>query len=141
MANRLVPVTLSKIMQYFHQILIGFIIAAHTGFILFVLFGAILVAKWQKLAWLHIPALAWGLFVELGSACPLTALEQSLRVRWHLPNYGGGFIPHYFPYIFANVQRVPSYIVVLIIIVINLLAYRAIFFRRQSKLFIGRNRH
>ncbi len=45
----------------------------HLGFILFVLFGGLLPLRWPRLAWLHLPAVAWGCAVEfLGLPCPLT---------------------------------------------------------------------
>lgn len=52
----------------------------HLGFILFVLFGGLLPLRWPRLAWLHLPAVAWGCAVEfLGLPCPLTPLENRLR--------------------------------------------------------------
>ncbi len=42
----------------------------HLGFILFVLFGGLLPLRWPRLAWLHLPAVAWGCAVEfLGLPC------------------------------------------------------------------------
>lgn len=32
----------------------------HLGFIVFVLLGGLLVLKWPRLLWLHVPAAAWG---------------------------------------------------------------------------------
>ena len=49
----------------------------HPGFILFVLFGGLLPLRWPRLAWLHLPAVAWGCAVEfLGLPRPLTPLEN-----------------------------------------------------------------
>ena len=70
----------------------------HLGFILFVLFGGLLPLRWPRLAWLHLPAVAWGCAVEfLGLPCPLTPLENRLRraagdgMTWHpwLSGYRG----------------------------------------------------
>lgn len=72
------------------------VLLLHLGFVLFVVAGAALLPRWPRLAWLHLPAVAWGLFVELsGRGCPLTALENGLRLRAGLDGYAGGFIEHY----------------------------------------------
>ncbi len=72
------------------------VVLLHLAFVLFVVFGALLVARWRLLAWLHLPAAAWGFFVELtGRGCPLTAWENLLRMRAGLEGYGGGFVEHY----------------------------------------------
>jgi len=68
----------------------------HLSFIAFATFGALLVPKWQRLAWLQLPAAAWGLWIELtGAFCPLTYLENALRRRAGEQGYGEGFIAHY----------------------------------------------
>jgi len=72
------------------------IVLLHFGFVLFVVFGGLLVLRWRRVAWLHLPAAAWGAFVELYlNTCPLTPLENWLRARAGLSTYGGGFIDHY----------------------------------------------
>ena len=68
----------------------------HAGFVVFVVLGALLVARWPKLVWVHLPAAAWGAFVELrGWICPLTPLENWLRRRAGTSTYQGDFIEHY----------------------------------------------
>ena len=68
----------------------------HLGFILFVLFGGLLPLRWPRLAWLHLPAVAWGCAVEfLGLPCPLTPLENRLRRAAGDAGYSGGFVEHY----------------------------------------------
>jgi hypothetical protein len=72
------------------------VLVAHLGFVLFVVLGPLLVRRWPRLAWVHLPAAAWGVFVELsGRGCPLTALENLLRLRAGLAGYAGGFVEHY----------------------------------------------
>jgi hypothetical protein len=72
------------------------VLAAHLAFVLFVVFGALLVLRRPRLAWLHLPAAAWGVFVELtGRGCPLTLLENLLRLRAGLEGYAEGFLEHY----------------------------------------------
>lgn len=72
------------------------VLLAHLAFVLFVAFGALAVARWRWTAWLHLPALAWGVFVELtGRLCPLTTLENLLRHRAGEAGYASGFIERY----------------------------------------------
>jgi Protein of Unknown function (DUF2784). len=72
------------------------ILVAHLVFVLFVVFGALLILRWPRLAWLHIPAVVWAAFIEFsGTICPLTPLEVALRQRAGQAGYGGGFVDHY----------------------------------------------
>ena len=68
----------------------------HLAFVLFVAFGGLLVWRWPRLAWLHVPAVAWGAWIEFaGGTCPLTPLEHGLRRAVGEAGDGGGFIDHY----------------------------------------------
>ena len=68
----------------------------HGAFVLFVVGGGLLVWRWPRLAWLHLPAVAWGALIEFtGWMCPLTPLEQHLRQVVGQAGYAGGFIDHY----------------------------------------------
>ena len=71
-------------------------VAAHGAFILFVTFGALAVARWPRLAWLHVPAVLWGAYVEFaGRICPLTPLENRFRRLAGEAGYPEGYIEHY----------------------------------------------
>ena len=68
----------------------------HLAFVLFVVGGGLLVWRWPWLAWLHLPAVAWGALIEFtGWMCPLTPLEQHLRQIVGQAGYAGGFMDHY----------------------------------------------
>ena len=68
----------------------------HLAFVLFVVGGGLLVWRWPWLAWLHLPAVAWGALIEFtGWMCPLTPLEQHLRQIIGQAGYAGGFMDHY----------------------------------------------
>lgn len=72
------------------------VLLVHLLFIAFVLGGGLLVLRWLRLAWLHLPAAAWGVVVELMHwQCPLTPLENHLRQAAGQAGYQGGFIEHY----------------------------------------------
>lgn len=54
----------------------------HLGFILFVALGSLLTLRWRWLVFIHLPALAYGLAIEIfGWICPLTPLEATLHDR------------------------------------------------------------
>jgi hypothetical protein len=79
-----------------YRFLAATVLLLHLGFILFVVAGAALVARRRRLLPLHVAAVAWGVVVELtGAACPLTALENRLRLLAGTAGYGGGFLDHY----------------------------------------------
>lgn len=72
------------------------VVLLHLGFILFVLLGGLLVLRWPRLAWLHVPAAVWGMAVEfLHLYCPLTPLENHFRALAGDSGYSDGFIEHY----------------------------------------------
>jgi hypothetical protein len=72
------------------------VVVIHLAFIAFVLAGGALVIKWRSLAWLHVPAVIWGAYAELTSTiCPLTPLENALRLHAGQAGYEGGFVDHY----------------------------------------------
>jgi len=73
-----------------------FVVLLHFAFILFVVIGGLVVLRWPRFMWLHIPAVAWGAFIELtGRVCPLTPLENRLRIAAGQAGYSGGFIEEY----------------------------------------------
>jgi hypothetical protein len=72
------------------------VLVLHLAFIVFVVLGGLLVLRWPKLAWVHVPVALWGALIEFtGGICPLTPLENSLRRRGGEAGYQGGFIEHY----------------------------------------------
>ena len=72
------------------------LLVVHGTFVLFVVAGGLLVLKWPRLAWLHLPAAVWGAVIEFaGFICPLTPLEKAWRRAAGEEGYPGGFIEHY----------------------------------------------
>lgn len=68
----------------------------HLTFILFVVFGGLLVARRPRLAPLHLACAAWGAYVSLANRmCPLTPLEKWFRRQGGGTGYTGDFIEHY----------------------------------------------
>ena len=72
------------------------LVLLHAGFIIFAVFGGLLVLRNPRWMWLHLPAAVWAATVViLGWICPLTPWEQSLRAAAGQQGYSGGFIEHY----------------------------------------------
>jgi hypothetical protein len=79
-----------------YRILADFIMLLHFAYIVFVMGGAFLVLYRRGWMWVHLPAVAWGIWVEFfAKTCPLTPLENTLRARAGQAGYAGGFIDHY----------------------------------------------
>jgi hypothetical protein len=72
------------------------LVIAHFLFVLFVILGGLLLFRWPGIAFVHLPATAWGVMIELNNwICPLTPFEQSMRRAAGEKGYTGGFIDHY----------------------------------------------
>jgi len=98
----------------------------HLSFILFVIFGAILILKFKKIIYVHVPAVAWGAYIELShSICPLTHLENYFLKKAGKEQYSVDFIENYiFKIIYppALNYEIQTYLGVILIFV-NLLIY------------------
>ena len=76
--------------------LAALVVLTHLAFIVFVVAGGLLVWRYPRLAWVHVPAAIWGGWIEItGRICPLTPLENALRVRAGAAGYAGDFLEHY----------------------------------------------
>ena len=72
------------------------VLLLHLAFVVFVVLGGFLGLRWPKLAWAHLPAVAWAALVEFsGWICPLTPLEIALRHGAGDAAYTGDFVEHY----------------------------------------------
>jgi Na+/H+ antiporter NhaB len=64
-----------------YNLLADLVVVVHFLFVLFSLLGALLVIRWRKMMWLHLPAAIWAAGVEFsGKICPLTPLENWLTL-------------------------------------------------------------
>jgi hypothetical protein len=110
------------------------IVLVHLAFILFVAAGGLLVFRWPKLAWMHVPAVGWGALIELaGWICPLTPLENRLRGAAGEAAFDGGFIDRYImPIIYpAGLTRGMQLTLGTVVIVVNLVVYGSLVLRRK----------
>ncbi|MBK5417490.1 DUF2784 domain-containing protein [Pseudomonas sp. TH31] len=102
----------------------------HLLFILFVLFGGLLVLKWRHLIWWHLPAAAWGVIVEVFHlTCPLTYWENLMREAAGQTVYGGGFVEHYVLPVIYPAGLTPTIQLVLgsVVLAVNLVVYIRLF--------------
>ena len=108
------------------------VLVVHLAFILFAAFGALLVAWRPRAAVLHLPALAWAIWIELTHGiCPLTPLENALRHAAGEAGYAGGFIAHYLVPVIYPAGLMPAHqdAIALGLVAINLLLYGWALFR------------
>jgi hypothetical protein len=108
----------------------------HFLFIAFALFGSFLVLWKRWILWLHLPALAWGAYIELsGNICPLTPIENHFRALAGQDTYYGGFIAHYIgPIIYPDgLTRSAQYLALVVLIAVNLIGYSLVWRHRRRR--------
>ena len=108
------------------RVLADLVLLAHLTFIVFVVAGGLLALRFRWGPWLHLPAAAWGVSIELsGRVCPLTPLENSLRHAAGEAGYEGGFVEHYLvPVIYpAGLTSEVQLGLAALVVVANLLVY------------------
>lgn len=117
-------------------------VLAHLVFIAFAVLGGLLVLRKPRLAWLHVPALAWVVWLEFtGAACPLTGLENALRARAGEAGYAGGFIDHYLlPVIYpAGLSPAVQTLLGMIVLAIAAATYGSMWRRRLAREALARH--
>jgi hypothetical protein len=79
-----------------YRVLADLVLLAHAAFVAFVALGGLVALRWPRCAWIHLPAVLWGVFVEYaGIVCPLTPIEIFLRRQAGEAAYRGDFVGHY----------------------------------------------
>jgi hypothetical protein len=112
------------------------VMLVHFCFIAFALLGSLLLLKWPVLIWLHLPALAWGTYVEISARlCPLTDYENRYRALAGESTYGEGFITHYLgPIIYPpNFTVGWRYFALAVLLSVNLVGYVLYLRRRRPR--------
>jgi len=117
-----------------YQLLADIVLVAHFAFIVFVLAGGLLLLRWPRLAWLHLPAVVWVVCAELaGWVCPLTPLENYFRALGGGNVYQGDFIGRYLLPLVYPAGLTPEVQLMLagVVIVLNLIIYAVIIRERK----------
>lgn len=118
------------------RVLADGLVIIHLAFVAFVIFGGFILWRWPRAIFAHLPALAWGLWVEVsGQICPLTELEKSLRHMAGEAGYHGGFLHHYvLPILYPpGLTRSDQWVLAGALIAINALAYGRLLARRRVR--------
>ncbi len=119
-----------------YRILADLVLVLHLLFIVFVVAGGLLAWRCSWLTLLHLPAAAWGAFIEFsGDTCPLTPLENRLRILAGIEGYESGFIEHYLsPIIYPEgLTHEIQLGLGLFVIAVNLLLYAILLFRYAGR--------
>jgi hypothetical protein len=120
----------------FYSLMADAVVVFHLLFIVFVLSGALLALRWRGWIWLHLPAVAWGMAVEfLHLYCPLTPLENALRLKAGSAGYEGDFLGHYLIPLIYPAGLTPQIQIALgtVVLVVNLSAYLIVLLRWRRR--------
>ena len=120
----------------FYRFAADVVLLIHFAFITFAIFGGLLAVWWRGILFIHLPAVAWGVFVELtGRICPLTGLENALRIKAGAAGYSKSFLEHYLLGIIYpdGLTREIQYLLGSLVVVINAAIYLWLFHRLHRK--------
>jgi uncharacterized protein DUF2784 len=112
------------------------VVGIHFLFVLFVVLGGLLVLRWPRVAYLHIPAAIWGAAIEFaGWVCPLTPLENELRRQAGSAGYSGSFIEHYIlPVLYPSaLSREIQLLLGFLVVAVNLAVYCYLFRAKANR--------
>lgn len=119
-----------------HSLAADAVMLIHFAFIAFALLGSFLVLWKRWVIWLHLPALAWGAWIEAsGGICPLTPLENHFRALAGHSTWSEGFITHYLgPIIYPEgLTRTTQWVLLGVLIGVNAIGYGWAWKRRHDK--------
>ena len=117
------------------RILADATVVLHLLFVVFVICGGLLAVRWPRVAWAHLPAAAWGAWVEFaGWICPLTPLENWLRVHGGSATYTSSFVERYMlPALYpASLSRDVQWTLGLLVILLNAIIYAVVVLSRRT---------
>jgi len=119
-----------------YRALADVVVALHFGFVLFVVLGGLVVLRWRRAAWVHLPCAAWGALIEFGGwICPLTPVEKHFRALGHQAGYPESFVEHYITRLMypAGLTRGMQVAIGVFVIAINLALYWLAFGRHRAR--------
>ena len=112
------------------------LVVVHFAFAAFVVVGGFLAWRWRWVVFLHLPALAWGTWVELSSTvCPLTPLENHWRRLGGEAGYPGGFLAHYLGALLYPLGLTPQvqWSLAALLVTLNVIAYWGLLQRARRR--------
>lgn len=108
----------------------------HLGFVVFIILGGLLILRWKRFAWFHIPAAIWGALIEFkGWYCPLTYLEIFFLQKAGAEGYRHGFVEHYIlPVVYpAEMTRDLQIGLGLFVISVNIIIYGFVIYHYRTE--------
>lgn len=111
------------------RLLADTVVLLHLTFIVYAVLGGLLVMRFPRSAWLHLPSALWAGAVECaGWSCPLTHLENHFRIRAGLTGYSGGFIEHtVIPIIYPDMlTRTHQILLGIVVVAVNAVLYAVV---------------
>lgn len=118
------------------RLLADAIVVLHLLLVAFVVGGGVLVLRWRRLAWVHLPVAAWGAWVEFaGWICPLTPLENWLRAQGGAATYTTSFVERYLlPVLYpSSLSRDIQWGLGALVILVNVIVYAVIVRSRTGR--------
>lgn len=115
------------------------VVLLHLAFVLFAAFGAMLAFRWSWIPYLHVPSVVWATYIELsGGVCPLTPLENRMRVAAGLGEYSGDFVARYlFPVLYpVGLTREAQIGIGVLVLLMNVVLYVAVY-RQRGRIVAG----
>lgn len=112
------------------------VVLLHFIYVIFAVAGGMLLIWWPKVIWIHVPSAIWAALISFaGWICPLTYLENWLRIKSGGIGYSTGFIIQYIePVLYpAGLTYFHQVILGLIVVVLNLIIYTTMFKRRPKR--------
>ena len=119
-----------------YRVLADATVLVHAAFVVFAVAGGLLVSRWPRVAWVHLPAVGWAAWVELaGWTCPLTPLENWLRGEAGDAVYTTSFVEHYLlPILYPSALSPPlQWELGGAVLVVNTAVYTALLWRRARR--------
>lgn len=117
-----------------YQALADIVLLTHAIFVIFVIFGGLLTLWRPVIAYWHLPALVWGaMVIAMGWICPLTPLENALRLMAGHERYQSSFIEHYlllaiYP---PGLTRKIQMLLAVLLVTGNLIIYAVLYYRHS----------
>jgi hypothetical protein len=118
-----------------YHLLADGVLGIHLVFVVFTILGALLLIRWPRVIWVHLPAVAWAALIEVsGKICPLTPLENALRIRGGGGSYAGDFVGHYMLGLLYpdGLTRGIQIVLGALVVVINMAIYGYVFLWRRK---------